>query len=267
MKKYFDIGINRLSIGLQTTHNELLKNIGRIHTFEQFLTTYDMARKVGFKNINIDLMLGLPGQSLIDLQKSLEDIVELRPEHISVYSLILEEDTVLYNKVMNKEIALCNDELERKMYWKVKYFLESKGYNHYEISNFALEGFKSVHNTDCWRQKEYIGVGAGASSFLDNKRYTNSSLIEEYIENNEALLEEILDANSKMKEFVMLGLRKIEGISLQEFFDRFCVDFFAVFKNEYEKLFSIGLIVCENNYIKLTDKGIDLANLVWAEFV
>ena len=267
LKKYFEIGINRLSIGLQTTHNELLRSIGRIHTFEHFLNTYEMAREVGFKNINVDLMLGLPGQSLIDLQKSLENVVELRPEHISVYSLILEEDTVLYNRVMNKEISLCDDELERKMYWEVKRFLESNGYKHYEISNFALEGFESVHNTDCWRQKEYIGIGAGASSFLNDKRYTNSSLIEEYIENNEAVLEEVLDDNSKMKEFVMLGLRKIEGISLQEFFYKFNVEFFQVFKKEYDKLFGIGLIVCENNYIKLTNKGIDLANLVWEEFI
>lgn len=267
MKKYFEIGINRLSIGLQTTHNELLKCSGRIHTFEQFLNTYEMAREVGFKNINVDLMLGLPGQSMQHLQKSLETIVELRPEHISVYSLILEEDTVLYNKVMNKEIELCDDELERKMYWEVKHFLESKGYKHYEISNFALEGFESVHNTDCWRQKEYIGIGAGASSFLNNKRYTNSSLIEEYIENNEVILEEVLDDNSKMKEFVMLGLRKIEGISLDEFLYKFNVDFFDIYKKEFDKLFSIGLIDCENNYIKLTNKGIDLANLVWTEFI
>ena len=256
-----------MSIGLQTTHDDLLKKIGRIHTFEQFLNTYEMARKVGFKNINVDLMLGLPEQSVQHLQKSLKDIIELKPEHVSVYSLILEEDTVLYHKVMNKEIELCNDEIERKMYWEVKRFLESKGYKHYEISNFALEGFESIHNTDCWRQKEYIGIGAGASSFLDNKRYTNSSLIEEYIKNNEPDVEEVLDDDSKMKEFVMLGLRKIEGISLQEFFNKFNIEFFQVFKKEYDKLFGIGLIVCENNYIKLTDKGIDLANLVWTEFI
>jgi len=267
LKKYFDIGINRLSIGLQTTHDDLLKKIGRIHTFEQFLSTYDMARNIGFKNINVDLMLGLPGQSIDMLNESVKKIVELRLEHISIYSLILEEDTVLYNKVMNKEIEVCDDELERKMYWEVKRFFEHNGYKHYEISNFALDGFESVHNTDCWRQKEYIGIGAGASSFFEDKRYTNSYLIEEYISDNEVILEEVLDKNSKMKEFVMLGLRKIEGISLQEFLDRFKIDFFDIFKEEFDKLFGIGLIVCENNYIKLTDKGSDLANLVWEEFV
>jgi len=267
LKKYYDIGINRLSIGLQTTHDCLLKQLGRIHTYEDFIKTYETARKVGFKNINIDLMLGLPNQTLDDLQQSLEQIVDLKPEHISVYSLILEEGTALYKKVEDKEICMLEDNLEREMYWHTKNYLEKKGYNHYEISNFALKNFESIHNTDCWKQKEYIGIGAGASSFLNNKRYTNSNEIEEYISNNKQELQEVLDEKSKKQEFVMLGLRKLDGINLQEFYDKFNVEFLDEFKKEYEKLLSTGLISFENGYIKLTNKGIDLANVVWQEFV
>ena len=267
LKKYNEIGINRLSIGLQSTNNSLLKNIGRIHTYQDFLNTYDMARKVGFKNINIDLMLGLPSQTLTDLQDSISKIVDLKPEHISVYSLILEEDTVLYNKFLDKEFEMISEEEEREMYWKVKKVLEEKGYIHYEISNFALEGKEAIHNTDCWEQNEYIGIGAGASSFLDNKRYTNLTAIEEYIAENIISVEEILDEKVKMKEFVMLGLRKIKGISIEEFYKKFHVNFFEEFEYEFEKLHSFELLMMENGYIKLTNKGIDLANMVWEEFV
>lgn len=267
LQKYYNLGINRLSIGLQSTNNKLLKSIGRIHTYEQFLETYKISRRVGFKNINIDLMLGLPNQTLEDLQNSLEKIINLKPEHISVYSLILEEETILYNKVLNNEIILPIDEEERCMYWQVKQYLENNNYEHYEISNFALKNYRALHNTNCWDQKEYIGIGAGASSFLNEKRYINSSLIEEYIENNKQTVEEVLNKKSKMQEYVMLGLRKVEGISLQEFRNKFKIDFLEEFKKEYTKLNNEGLLVLKNDYIKLSDKGIDLANLVWEEFV
>ena len=295
LQKYYSLGINRLSIGLQSTNNELLKSIGRIHTYEQFLETFRLARKVGFNNINVDLMLGLPNQTLQDLQNSLEEIVNLKPEHISVYSLILEEGTVLYNKVLNNEITLPTDIEERNMYWQVKAYLEKSNYEHYEISNFAIKSsislssnsetsskvdigtgknnssfklnYRALHNTNCWEQKEYIGIGAGASSFLDEKRYTNSDLIEEYIENNMRIVEEVLNKKSKMQEYVMLGLRKIEGINIQEFKEEFDIDFFTEFKNQYNKLYNEGLLLLENGYVKLSKKGIDLANLVWEEFV
>lgn len=278
-----------MSIGLQSTNNKLLKNIGRIHIYEDFLETYKMARMVGFKNINVDLMLALPSQTLQDLQESLEKVVSLKPEHISVYSLILEEETILYNKAMNNEITLPTDVEEREMYWYVKKYLEQNNYEHYEISNFALKSqntlqlqggieehiekdflklnYRALHNTNCWEQKEYIGIGAGASSFLDEKRYINSKSIEEYIKNNKRTIEEVLDKKSKMQEYVMLGLRKIEGIDIQEFKNRFDVDFFTVFEKEYNKLCREGLLLADNGYIKLSDKGIDLANLVWEEFV
>lgn len=267
LKKYYTIGINRLSIGLQSASNKLLKSIGRVHIYEQFLETYEMARRVGFKNINVDLMLALPNQTLQDLQNGLEKIVKLKLEHISVYSLILEDETVLYKKMINKEITLPTDIEERKMYWYVKEYLEKNNYEHYEISNFAIKNHKALHNTNCWEQKEYIGIGAGASSFLNEKRYINSSQIEEYIENNMQIVEEILNKKSKMQEYIMLGLRKLDGIYLKEFNNKFNIDFFVEFKTEYNKLYSEGLILMENGYLKLSNKGIDLANLVWEEFV
>ena len=212
-------------------------------------------------------MLGLPNQTLDDLQQSLENIVNLKPEHISVYSLILEEGTILYNKVSKKEISLPEENLERKMYWYTKKFLEEKSYIHYEISNFSLKNYESIHNTDCWKQKEYIGIGAGASSFLDGKRYSNSLLIEEYINNNKKTVEEILDDKSKKQEYVILALRTLKGINVQEFYNKFNIDFFQEFNKEYEKLFNLGLIILDNGYIKLTNKGLDFANIVWEKFV
>ena len=157
--------LNRLSIGLQETNNELLKQIGRIHTYEEFLETYNLARRVGFKNINVDLMLGLPNQRIKDLKESLESIVNLQPEHISVYSLIIEDGTPIANKIEQGELELPNEDIERNMYWYVKNTLELNGYEHYEISNFAKPGKQSKHNLNCWEQKEYIGIGLGACSY------------------------------------------------------------------------------------------------------
>lgn len=231
------------------------------------MVIYKLAREIGFKNINVDLMLGLPNQTSEDLQKSLRNVANLKPEHISVYSLILEEETLLYNKVLKKELLLPNEDLEREMYWCTKKFLEENNYMHYEISNFALKNFESIHNTDCWKMKEYIGVGAGASSFLEGKRYSNSLSIEEYIKNNKKTVEETLDEKSIRQEYLILGLRMLQGINVQKFYNRFNVEFFQEFNKEYEKLLNLGLIIFDNGYIKLTSKGLDFANIVWEEFV
>ena len=179
--KYKEIGINRLSIGLQAIQDSILKEIGRIHTFKEFDEVFSLARKVGFDNINVDLMHGLPNQKLTDFKESVDYLVKLNPEHISCYSLIL-HDNIFKN--------LPEDEEEREMYYYAKNELTKNGYEHYEISNFAKAGKKSNHNLVYWNQEEYIGVGAGASSYMDNKRYTNIGGIEEYIErinNNESV--------------------------------------------------------------------------------
>ena len=178
LEQYKKCGINRLSIGLQSTQNELLKQIGRIHNFEQFLETYKLARSVGLKNINVDLIIGLPNQRIKDIKESLEKIIELAPEHISVYSLIVEENTPIAVRIEKGELQLPEEDIERNMYWYVKNTLELNGYKHYEISNFAKPGYESKHNMNCWNQKEYIGFGVAAHSYINNVRFSNTSNIE-----------------------------------------------------------------------------------------
>lgn len=274
LKDYYNCGINRLSIGLQETNNALLKEIGRIHTYEDFENTYSLARNVGFKNINVDLMLGLPNQNILDLENSINKILDLDPEHISVYSLILEENTVLKNKVDQGILTLPEDEMERKMYYTVKNMLENNGYIHYEISNFAKKGLESKHNLDCWNQKEYMGFGAAAHSYTNNFRFSNIENIEEYINNfknnkeeDNLIFHEKQNRESKMKEYMMLGLRKIEGVNIQQFKNKFVENPIFIFRKEIEKLVNEELLEVNGNFIKLTKKGLDLANLVWEEFV
>ena len=274
LKDYFNAGVNRLSIGLQATNDSLLKEIGRIHTYEEFLNTYKLARKIGFKNINADLMIGLPKQTIEDVEKAVNDLIKLGLEHISVYSLILEEGTVLEEQIRSGKLKLPEDEEERKMYWKVKSILEANGYIHYEISNFAKKGYESQHNLDCWRQKEYVGFEVAAHSYTNDVRYSNIENLEEYIENYENdkleetfIFNEKLTHNMKVKEYMMLGLRKLNGVSIQEFKEKFAANPIYVFKNELEKLVNEDLLEIDGDYIRLTKRGLDLANLVWEEFV
>lgn len=274
LKDYKKTGINRISIGLQSTNNKILKRIGRIHTYEEFLNTYNLARKVGFKNINVDLMLALPNQTLEDLKDSVEEIIKLNPEHISIYSLIIEEGTKMEELVNSQKIQLPSDELERKMYWNMKNKLEQNGYIHYEISNFAKKGFESKHNTNCWNQKEYIGFGLASHSYINNERFCNTSNIEEYIKNIEnnsikSNIEicEIQNEEQKKKEYMLLGLRKIEGVNIGKFKNKFIDNPIYLYRKELEKLVNEDLIEIDLNNIKLTNKGLDLANLVWQEFV
>jgi len=274
LQDYKDSGVNRLSIGLQSTNERLLKQIGRIHNYQQFLETYNLAREVGFNNINVDLMLGLPNQSISELKESLENISELNPEHISVYSLIIEENTPMQKLIEDKKLELLDEETERQMYWYTKSFLELKGYKHYEISNFAKPGFESRHNLDCWNQKEYIGFGVAAYSYIDGKRFGNISNMEEYIKNcnnqdfeKNIILEEVQDKTKEMNEYMILGLRKIDGISIKEFEKKFNENPIMLYRIEFQKLHEEKLIIIDGDIIKLSNKGLDFANLVWEEFV
>ena len=273
LEDYYKAGINRLSIGLQSTHEHLLKEIGRIHTYLDFIDTYRFARDAGFKNINVDLMIGLPNQTLEEVQDSIEEIVSMEPEHISVYSLILEEDTPLFKKV-EEGLELPNEELERKMYWAVKQTLEQNGYIHYEISNFAKKGYESKHNLDCWNQKEYIGFGIAAHSYTNGIRYSNIENLEQYIKNYEEdnteenlVFHEKQDMESMQKEYMLLGLRKIEGVSIQEFKIKFVANPVFLYHAQLEKLVNEELLEIDGDRIKLTNKVLDLANIVWEEFV
>ena len=274
LQKYLECGINRLSIGLQAVQDNLLKEIGRIHTFEEFQNVYKWAREVGFENINVDLMIGLPSQTLDEVKESTKKVMALKPEHISVYSLILEENTKLEDMVIKGKLELPDDEIERKMYWYVKKTLEKYKYIHYEISNFARPGFESKHNSDCWNQNEYIGIGAAASSFMNNARYENTSDLEEYISNIEndkpsknIQLQELLDDESKIDEYMMLSLRKISGVNISEFKRKFNQNPIIRYNKILEKLIKEELIEIDGNNIRLSSKGIDLANLVWEEFI
>lgn len=278
LRNYKNSGVNRLSIGLQSTEDKILKQIGRIHCYDDFLNTYKMARKVGFKNINVDLMIGLPNQKILDVKNSLEKIIKLEPEppnHISVYSLIVEENTPIEKMLESGELELPDEELERNMYWYVKNFLELNGYKHYEISNFAKLGNESKHNLDCWNQKEYVGFGVAAHSYIDDVRYGNIGNVEEYIKNcengefgkNKVIDEVENDIFSKEKEFMLIGLRKIEGVLIQDFKNKFGENPIFVFKDELKKLVDENLLIVDFDRIKLTNKGLDLANIVWENFV
>lgn len=274
LNDYKKLGINRLSIGLQSTKNDILKKIGRIHTYQEFLEIYKLARETGFKNINIDLMIGIPGQKIGDLKNTLQDIIKLEPEHISVYSLIIEENTPIEKMLENGEIKLPDEDLERNMYWYVKNTLELNGYNHYEISNFAKLGKESRHNLNCWNQEEYIGFGVAAHSYLNGIRFSNTINVEEYIqhiENNRKeeniQIEESQSLEDKKNEFMMLGFRKIQGVDIARFKEKFIDNPIFLYREKLNKLVEEGLIEVDLNHIKLTNKGIDLANLVFEEFV
>ena len=269
LKDYYEVGINRISFGLQSTNSQLLKLVGRIHSYSSFLEGYNLARKTGFKNITVDLMIGLPVQTLKDVQKDLSRIIELNPEHVSVYSLIVEEGTRIEEKIKNKELYLPSEKLERKMYWEVKKKLEEAGYIHYEISNFAKAGYESKHNLSCWNQEEYLGFGLAAHSYFNNVRYSNTDDFEEYFDwpENSKIIHERQTDEDKQKEFMLLGLRKIEGVAISDFKNKFIENPIYLYRETLNKLVTQGLIEVDIDSIKLTNRGIDLANLVWEEFV
>ncbi len=275
LEAYKNMGINRLSIGLQSTNNYLLNKIGRIHSYEEFIENYILARKIGFENINIDLMLALPEQNMEDLMQSVKKVINLNPEHISIYSLILEENTELWKKVKNKEENLVEDDLEREMYWKSKKAFETAGYIHYEISNYAKPGFESKHNKNCWSQKQYLGFGIAAHSYFNGKRFYNVEDLNKYItnieknefKNNIIIEEENRTKEDIAKEYMMLGLRKIEGVSISEFQRKFELNPLFYFRFEISKLQEMDLIEVDLDNIRLTKKGLDLANIVFEEFI
>lgn len=276
-------GVNRLSIGLQSTKDILLKEIGRIHTYKEFLQSYEHAKQVGFENINIDLMLGLPNQSIQDMKDSLKEVIKMEPNHISIYSLIVEEKTPIKKLIEEGELQLPEEIQERRMYWYVKSMLELSGYNHYEISNFAKEGRESKHNMNCWEQKEYIGLGVAAHSYINGIRYSNVTDLDCYIKNMMELKNvkkqlqsktniiynicEVQNLEDKQKEYMLLGLRKIQGVSITKFKEKYVENPIFLFRKQMEKLTKEDLLQIDGDYIRLTNKGLDFANQVWEEFV
>lgn len=274
LKKYKEYGINRLSIGLQSANDKILKKIGRIHDYKQFEETFFYARKCGFKNINVDLMIGLPTQAVEDVKQTLEKIIQKNPEHISVYSLIIEEGTIIEKMINENKLQLPDEETERIMYWTVVNELKENGYNQYEISNFSKKTYESKHNTNCWKQKQYIGLGTSAHSYLNKKRYSNTNNIEEYIKNiqennisKNITIHEEQTEESTMNEYMLLGLRMIQGININEFKQKFKTDPTIKYKKILEKLQKENLIQITKTSIKLTKQGIDFGNIVWEEFI
>jgi oxygen-independent coproporphyrinogen-3 oxidase len=267
-----DGGINRLSFGLQTTKNSLLKKIGRIHSYEEFKKNYKLAREIGFNNINIDIMFGLPDQSLEDYEESLNEIADLSPEHISAYSLIIEEGTPFYKLFQDNKLNLPNEDTERDMYSNTKKILQSKGYIQYEISNYAKDGMECFHNNVYWKTEEYIGVGLGASSFIDNKRIKNIEDLDEYIDklkNSKCIFEEVYVNTNKdnIEEFMFMGLRMIEGIEEKEFQKRFGVSLDSVYEEVLNNNINKGLLERTKGRIYLTEKGIELSNYVMSDMI
>lgn len=253
-------GVNRISFGLQSANDDELKILGRIHTFSDFLESYSNARSAGFDNINIDLMFSLPNQTLEKWKYSLQRVVDLSPEHISCYSLIVEEGTPFFDMELNLPL----EEDDRQMYHFCVNFLKEHGYKHYEISNFAKDGFECKHNLKYWERKPYYGFGAGAHSLIDNIRYENSRNVNEYINANK-IIKTNLAENDIENEFIFLGLRKTSGINLSEYKLLFENDFTQKYAQIIEKYKDFCVI--DNNRFYLTLDGISVSNTILSSFL
>lgn len=266
LKEYRIMGINRLSIGLQSANDDELKLLGRIHSFEDFLNCFWDARRAGFENINVDIMTALPKQTQDKLINTLDKVIDLGPEHVSAYSLILEEGTPFYERYA--ECSVMSEDEERNLYYLCRDILRDAGYMQYEISNFAKEGYYSRHNTAYWTRRDYIGFGLGASSLINNHRLKNETDINKYLKDPFNRCEDILlNKNSKMEEFMFLGLRRLNGIDTSEFEDEFGAKFDDIYGNAIKKLINEGLLRKINNQVFLTDKGIDYGNYVFSSFL
>lgn len=268
-------GINRLSIGLQSAENEELKKIGRIHTWEQFLHTWQLVRKMGFQNVNVDIMSALPGQSVAGYERTLQKVLSLPdpPEHISAYSLIVEEGTDFYRWQEEGKLDLPGEDADRRMYHLTKKLLAEKGYERYEISNYAKPGFACAHNCGYWKRTEYLGLGLGAASLLKNVRFHNTESLEKYLENPCGCREDehVLTAGEQIEETLFLGLRLTKGISEKEFAGCFSRTLDEIYGDVIEKNIKNGLLRWtkqgEDRWLSLTEKGLDVSNYVMAQFL
>ncbi len=262
--------INRLSIGMQSLDDEMLKQIGRVHSRDKFLEEYENARSVGFENISIDVMFGFYGQTMESFGKTLDEVVGLKPNHISCYSLIFEEGTKMYDKLECGTIEMLEEDLQVEMYKYMVKFFRKNGYNRYEISNFAIDGYKSKHNSSYWQNVEYIGLGASASSYIDNTRYSNERNIKKYIENfglGCRIDKEELAKEDLISEYFFLGLRQDEGVSIKRFEEQFNQNFEQLFGEVVRKLSEEKLIELNGDILKLSEYGVQLSNYVFEQFL
>ncbi len=270
LRLYRQAGINRISFGCQSTENEELRRLGRIHSYEDFLESWQLAGEAGFTNRNIDLMSGLPGQTLASWERSLRQVAALEPEHISAYSLIVEEGTPFYEK--QGALHLPGEEEERQMYEITHEILEQYGFCQYEISNYARPGYACRHNLGYWTGKEYLGLGLGASSLLGHSRYQNTRDFRLYLEKSAdpgAIRREteILELRDRQAEYMILGLRLTQGVSREEFRRRFGRDLDQVYGPVVDPYVKMGLLEEREGWIRLTRRGISLSNTVMADFL
>ena len=265
---YRNAGINRLSLGLQSTDAEELKMLGRIHSYEEFLQSYQWAREAGFSNINIDLMFAIPGQCYEGWIENLRMVAALGPEHISAYSLIIEEGTPF----SRKKLDLPDEDTEYRMYEDVAVVLKEYGYHQYEISNYAKAGCECRHNEGYWQRKDYLGLGLGAASLLGMERFSNTSDMQEYLKNSSAPEKirknrELLTREDEMAEFMFLGLRMTQGVSKKEFQEYFGTAIENIYGEVLKKYKKQGLLLEESGRIFLSREGIHVSNAVMADFL
>ena len=273
-----DAGVNRLSIGLQSANDEELKMLGRIHTYDQFLETYENARKIGFDNINIDLISAIPGQTVESWKRTLIKTAELHPEHLSAYSLIIEEGTPFYEKYAEdatldkNDLPLPDEDTERTIYEITEEILKEYGFHRYEISNYSTKGRECRHNIGYWERVDYLGIGLGSSSLVDHCRFHNTEDFKFYIENSEdpeKIREDFqkLPKGEEIEEFMFLGLRMMRGISYSAFEKCFSMTLDDVYGKQIEGMISEGLMKRNGDFLSLTHRGIDVSNQIFVEFM
>lgn len=284
LSAYRECGINRLSIGLQSANDNELKELGRIHTYNQFLDTFAAAREAGFTNINVDVMSALPGQTYESYIHTLTSVMSLHPEHISAYSLIIEEGTPFFERYgegaanevvqgmesVSKYPQLPDEDTERRMYHDTAKILQREGYLRYEISNYAKKGYECRHNLTYWTGIEYLGLGLGASSYFKECRFKNISDLNDYIHKSDGTLTDeviTLTVNDKMEEYMFLGLRLKKGVSIRLFQQQFKVSMDEVYGKVIEKLKQEGLLLQRGDSLRLSKKGTDLANYAMSHFI
>ncbi|MCL6447018.1 MAG: radical SAM family heme chaperone HemW [Armatimonadetes bacterium] len=267
-----EAGVNRLSLGVQAVQERLLKFLGRMHTFEQAREAVRMAREAGFANLNLDLIFGIPGQTPADWEECLKRILDLRPSHVSTYGLQLEEGTPLWRDVQAGKVAPVDEEAELAMFELAIEILTAAGLIHYEISNFAVPAGRCRHNLRYWRNLPYLGLGPAAHSFSGSCRFSNETSLEKYVVRLKAgelpvAGREKLTRQTLLAETVFLGLRLREGLDLKAFADRFGQAVEEVYRVELDRLLKLNLIEIKNNFLRLTPRGLPVANQVFASFV
>lgn len=267
-----EMGVNRLSIGLQSSNDSILLDIGRIHTFKEFKDNFLMLRGLGFENINVDLIYGLPNENMHILNETLKQVTELSPEHISCYSLIIEEFTPFYYKHQKNQLNLPDEETEREMNALIINTLKNHGYERYEISNYAKPGYECRHNIRYWEGRDYVGCGAAAHEYVDGERQENIRTIEGYIRSMDekstaAVRDHINLRDEDIEEYIFMGMRLQKGIDKNKFYERFQVSLDSIYGDQIKKYVKEGLLLDSPSNLRFTEKGIEFSNHVLSDFL